>query len=339
MLKQFSLILSFIAGFVLPGYGCSATSHQNSAQDTRQPVTPTVPTQPNPVAQSDHHSAETGRLIWSGESAGYSLRWTTADLYVQSQAGTEKIFGPIAKKAFEEDAGDATGNSQSGGKQEQADCDLRRDFTLLSAVGTLVSFQDVDSPYCGGLHAGYSVRFTTIDLAKQGEVPFDQGEGVGDLDIDLTNPGRVIKLTDYFAEQDILRALLADRFIQKVLADSGVKVAPPGLAELQKAFAAAVERGYIDFQLRPDFLTRFVFHHIEGDKVAVRIGLPPFGGAGYHGKHKQLGVLLPIPPLLQQPLALAATRQQGFLMKDAPEISHKQMSSFTFKTGKGKGHK
>jgi hypothetical protein len=119
------------------------------------------------------------------------------------------------------------------------------------------------------------------------------------MNIDLAKPGKVTKLTDYFAEQDVLQALLADHVIQKALAGLSRQTAPRTLAELPELFAANdYALGDLDFELRPDFLTRFVFHHIEGDKIAVRLGLPPHSGAN-RSAHQQLGLLLTIPATLK----------------------------------------
>jgi len=48
----------------------------------------------------------------------------------------------------------------------------------------------------------------------------------------------------------------------------------------------------------------------------------------------QLGLLLPIPKALKEPLALAAIHQDGFLMRDVSRIANGQVTRFSFTTGK-----
>src|SRR5206468_2838286 len=91
--------------------------------------------------------------------------------------------------------------------------------------------------------------------------------------------------------------------------------------------ASGYALGDLDFELRPDVLTRFAFHHLEGDTVAVRLGLPPHSGA-IRTEHQQLGLLLPIPHSLKQELGLATSRQQRFLMSDGEQISNRRTTAF-----------
>ena len=154
------------------------------------------------------------------------------------------------------------------------------------------------------------------------------------MNVDLAKPGKIVKLTDYFAEQDVLQALLADRVVQKAIAGLNRPTLPRTLAELPELFAPNdYALGDLDSELRPDFLTRFAFHDVEGNKIAVRLGLPPHSGPS-RTEHQQLGLLLPIPESLRQDSALAASRRQGFLMLDAARISTGRATTFSFRTGK-----
>ena len=83
-----------------------------------------------------------------------------------------------------------------------------------------------------------------------------------------------------------------------------------------------------DLSLRPDFLTRFAFHHLEGDLVAVRLNLPSIAFAY---RSQQIGLLLPIPSELRQPFALAAIGHEGFFMKEAPRGIRNKLTKFSFK--------
>ena len=150
------------------------------------------------------------------------------------------------------------------------------------------------------------------------------------MNIDLGNPpSKVSKLTDYFPEEEILQALLKDRLIQDGLDSLAHPLKPRMLKELPKLFAA---QGYVlgssGFELRPDFLTRFAFHNVEGNQVAVWISV----SGGSTANQSQLGLVkitLNIPPGLRERLLMAQSRKEGFLMKDAEEIAHGKVTSFS----------
>ena len=151
----------------------------------------------------------------------------------------------------------------------------------------------------------------------------------------MDRPGKAVNLTDYFQESDILNALLADSVISEALKEAGVSTPPKTLAALPKVFA---KNGYLikgELSLRSDFLTRFAFHHLEGDMVAVRLNLTSIA-FGY--RSQQIGLLLPVPAALKQPLASAASGEEGFLMDSVPPGIRKQQTRFAFKIGAGAGH-
>jgi len=81
-----------------------------------------------------------------------------------------------------------------------------------------------------------------------------------------------------------------------------------------------LDDGFCSYELPEDFLTRFAFHHLEGDKVAVRLALPYFVEI-CRGKYLELDLLLPVPESLKEPLALAQTGKAGFLMQDQRPLS------------------
>jgi len=288
---------------------------------------------PVPAARSESSPTVSGATIWRGESHGIEIHWTTVDLFAKSDAKIERIWAPLVQKGFADFVAALTGGPPAT-KDRVLHCSYERRFKILSVVGTLVSFEDQYSDDCGGAHPSADTRFTTVDLSKPGNVQYARQEDTPMMNIDLAKPGKVTKLTDYFAEQDVLQALLADHVIQKALAGLNRQTAPRTLAELPELFAANdYALGDLDFELRSDFLTRFVFHHIEGDKIAVRLGLPPHSGAN-RSAHQQLGLLLTIPASLKQDLGLATSRQQGFLMIDAEQISNRQATAFRLSTDK-----
>ena len=233
------------------------------------------------------------KLIWAGSRTGVSLRWTTADLYSRSAGGKEKRhLSPLAQKEVEEfiaslDPGDRG-------------CEYGFSFRLLSVVGDLVSFAAHSGLFCGGAHPTLGVEFGVVNLAAG---------------------ATGARLTDLFPESEILVAMLADPVVKKALAEQPNSAPVRTLADLVERFASErYELGSTGYELGHDFVSGFAFHHIEGDKIAVRIGLPPLYGAN-HATQLQLGILLPIPDGLRQSLLLADQQREGFLMKDERRLS------------------
>ena len=264
-----------------------------------------------------------GKSIWKGVSGGFQIEWTTDDLVSTSGDKIERIFQPLAKRGYDEFVADIKGSLKN--------CDYRRDFKVLAIVGSLITFEDTEYSDCGGAHPSTEMRFTMIDLSRPGEVFYGHGENA--MDADLQKPGKVVKITDYFAESDLLNALLADRVIKRALAEAGVSSSPQTLSALPEIFA---RNDYVlnetELSLRPDFLTRFAFHHLEGEMIALRLHLPSIAFAY---RSRQLGLLLSIPAELRQPVALAATRREGFLMREPPPGIRNQFTRFAFKVGEG----
>ena len=314
MLKAILFLMLAVSCAAVVIDGCNSTSSQNSGSspqpETRQEIS--------------------GKPIWKGASGGFEIEWTTEDLFSRSGGKTERILQPLARRGYEEFSADVNRSDQTKGSPSN-NCDYRRNFEVLSIVGSLVTFQDTEYSDCGGAHPSTEMRFTLIDLGRPGEVFYGQEENA--LDVDLQRPGKALKITDYFAESDILNALLADRVIKRALAEGRVSSPPQSLAALPELFA---KNEYVlpetELSLRPDFLTRFAFHHIEGDMVALRLNLPSIA---FDYRSSQIGLLLPIPARLKQSLALAATGQEGFLMSNAPSANRNQITRFEFKVGEG----
>ncbi|MER3633119.1 MAG: hypothetical protein C4325_13985 [Blastocatellia bacterium] len=310
--------------------GCTVLGGCDALSSASAPVSG-ISTAIDPKRQGDAtHSRDSqkidGEIIWSGTSGGLNIWWTTRDLYVESPSGIQKIWGPLAQKGVEEFV---AANSDDGSDEPTPamNCDYDRYFKVLSVVGSLVSFKDSYLITCErAAHPDIDTRFTTIDLAKSGHLSYS-------WDVDLANLGKIIKLTDYFAEEDILRALLADRVVQKALVTVNAPAPPRTLEELVTLIKKD-DYSLGDYYLPTDFLTRFAFHHIEGNRVAIRLGLPPNSVAN-HAMHLQLELLLPIPDRLRAQLTLASERQEGFLMKDAEKIAGEQENEFGFRTDNG----
>jgi hypothetical protein len=255
--------------------------------------------------------------IWSGTSAGYTIQWTASDLVARSASGTAVIFSArqMARQDFANIEKDSDGH-----------CDYERSFTLLSVVGPLMSYEDDYFLSCERTaHPDGQSRFIAINLSKPAgsrrtaETPL---------------PGNVAKLTDYFPENEILKGLLADAVIQKALAGKRPRTLGELLKLIGDEFPTVAEDEKLCFTLEPDLLTRFAFHHVEGDFVAVRLGL---SGAGVcRDNLTQIGLLLPIPASLKAALAKAEAGGEGFLL--SRKIGAGRQTKFTAETKKRPAH-
>ena len=201
MLKEIPLIpLALVWSLVV--YACNSTAPHSS-----ETLPQVAATQPEQNASPQAWQQITGISIWKGRSGGIEIEWTTDDLFAKSVEKVDRIFKSLAKRGHDEFVVDI---SRDKTKDGPSNCEYRRDFEVLSIVGTLISFADTEYSDCGGTHPSTEVRFTTIDLVRPGDVLYGQGDNA--MDVDLRQPGRAVKLTDYFSESDILT-----RFLQTVL--------------------------------------------------------------------------------------------------------------------------
>lgn len=179
---------------------------------------------------------------------------------------------------------------------DTSDWEAAQSYTVLSVVGPWVSYEDNSGGFTGG--ALYADRiYVTEDVTK------DKALGA-------------FNLLDVFPEKDVLKALKADAFVKQHVDDEEAFKK----ARTVEALLGSLMPGGDCVGFQSDNVKRSVaFHHVEGNKVAVRIAF------GYErpvcrGKMFEVGVLLPIPASLRPALERARTRQEGFLMKDAKRV-------------------
>jgi hypothetical protein len=142
--------------------------------------------------------------------------------------------------------------------------------------------------------------------------------------------GKVAKLMDYFPEREVLRALQNSAVIKEALRGDS----PSSLAKLYKLLKEQnIWINKVPFIFPRDLLTRFAFHHLQGDKVAVRLGLPSIGGA-VRSLHAELDLWMPITPAWKKSLTLAASGKEGFLMQDQERLSRGEYTIMRFTKGK-----
>ena len=221
--------------------------------------------------------------IWSGDSGGVQIDWTTRAIAVR-RAGRKTVDLIAIPK------------SEPG-------CEGDLSVQILSVVGSIVSYEEFEGTTCEGAAHPSAITFYAA--------------------VDAAHPGRKLRLTDLFADADVLRALMADSVVQR----HAPKAAPRTAAELVTALSAS--QAECEYAFEKDLLNRFAFHHVEGDRVAVRIGLS-HGCEVARGKLTQLGILLPVPPKLKDALDRASSRTEGFLMRDGSLVSKGQTTSIQF---------
>lgn len=167
-------------------------------------------------------------------------------------------------------------------------------YKVLSVVGPWVSYETSISGYTGGAHPYAHEDYVTEDVTKK---------------------PATFSLLDVFAEKDVLKALKADTFIRKHIHDDDAFKK----ARTVKALMESLEPGEdcVGFLSGLDAVRRSVaFHHVEGNKVAVRIAFG-YDNEACRGNKFVVGVLLPLPVALRPAFERAAKREEGFLMKDA----------------------
>jgi len=133
---------------------------------------------------------------------------------------------------------------------------------------------------------------------------------------------RPVLLTELYDAAVIAEALRGDALVQRALKGRDV---PEGLDALVRALAETppVIEGKRCYSFPEDLMSRFVLHHEEGEKVAVRLGLPGAGPCRY--ELTELGLLLPRPTVLE-PAFEAAKREpelkdRSFFVVDRPEMA------------------
>ena len=262
--------------------------------------------------------ADAERLIFTGESGGFKLTWTTKDVVVRpAQASSRIVFSAksMAEQEFKNDTMVEEGEAPP-------DCEAGRQFTLLSVVGPLISYLDEATMSCrGAAHAMHSVSFRTLNLSE----PDPDGISSSGL--------KQMRLDNLFTEADLLRGFLAEPIIKKTIEGAGMPP-PRTLRNLDEQFLSSgildVNSGVGFVALEP--MSNFAFHHLDQNSVAIRICITPTSGPE-RGSFSQLGILLPTPQGLKQSLRQADSRQAGFLMKDYKNVSGNQTTRIDFTSG------
>jgi hypothetical protein len=271
-------------------------------------------------------------IIWSGQSGGFAIRWSDTDINAHPVAKPSAI--AFSTKTIGEQASKAWFESQKQyeepGEEEYSaenNCDFGTSYRLFSIVGPLLTFEYSESAVCSfAAHPDLQVRLITFDLSKSGDLLFSTSE------LDSANPGKAVLLTDFFAEAQILTALLQSRLIQQEIQRRKAKM-PVTLNQLAGALnepsTDTITTDDCGYSFPIDFASRFVFHDVENDKAIVRIALPSAIGA-CRASQLLLTIRLDIPDQLKLALAEAAAGKQGYLMKDLAKLGPPAQSDFPY---------
>ncbi|MEN9354481.1 MAG: hypothetical protein RL318_1806 [Fibrobacterota bacterium] len=173
---------------------------------------------------------------------------------------------------------------ESGGATKddpEPGCESNEVVVPRSLVGGIASWRSSSSGYCeGAAHPWAFSSFRTKILAT-------------DSSADLRR---------IFAESDLLAALRRDGVVKKLS-----PTPPTSLTDIENLNDSTCIMGF-----GSGMWTSFAFHHLQGDSVAVRIGLS-HGCEVARGSFTQLGILLPVPPAWKE--ALRAAERSGQLME------------------------
>ena len=219
----------------------------------------------------------------------------------------EPVFGSPRKFSYESWAEWSFRQEVAKWDDVDAGTACRRDIkvTPVSWLLPLLALREATYQSCGSeAHPGGETRYTTLWI---------------DLNEHSLGSPRPVVLTELYEAAVIARALSGDALVQKALKGREV---PAELGELVRALAETppvVEERHC-YAFPEDLLARFVIHHQEGEKVAVRLGLPGAGPCRY--QVTELGLLLPKPKLLEETFAWMKrepdSSYQSFFVADQP---------------------
>ena len=270
-----------------------------------------------------------GNVFWSGESNGFKITWSGSDLIAQKDAVVAFSARAFARQGLAHFVS-AVKDPTTG---KVPSCVYERRFRLVAVVGTLMSFSDRYYSSCEKeAHPGGETRFTTIDLAKHGGVAYKGPDSFGE--IEPSQPGMAVRLTDIFPEQDVYERLRADPLMTKTLDANTGEPTPRTLPELMKTLSGQRGRDQNCFVIPNDLLTRFAFYHVVDGRIEMQLGLP--GDGPCRDDLTQVGLLFSIPSNLKIPLEHAITGgAAGVLMKDVDRKTGESETIVRLRTGRG----
>lgn len=219
--------------------------------------------------------------IWSGDSGGYHWAWSSNNVTATRPGARTPS---LSLRALLKDEPDPTVQTSRS-----------RKVTVLSVVGPLVSVR-VEDEWDGGAHPSGETWYQTFDAR---------------------HPERDVTLTDYFPYAGLRKALFADRFVGGILRKKGRKEAPATSDQLEAELSGEVfGSGDFPYQFGDHALSQFSFHHLEGERVAIRLNVS-WWTEPFRFHTTEIGFLAAAPAELKSWLASASAGTAGFLTRTA----------------------
>jgi len=226
-------------------------------------------------------------IPWLQRIGTTRYRWDCKDLYAKHLPAKKVGLFALAAERY-----------KSSFEGEGGSCSVSTYFTPVAVVGDLVGYEFESGVYCGTVQGEW--WYTTVDVAK---------------------PTKPLDLRTFFTDDQILRAFLADpqlsSDIQRSVAEHKLPAVPTTLRDLSRfltKFDYQIYNGESYFEA--DYLTRFVFHHLDGDTIYIRVSATSTSTAG-RAIHQYAEIGLPIPDRLRDALRKANAREEGFLMNNS----------------------
>ncbi|MFP2933188.1 hypothetical protein ACLESO_50190 [Pyxidicoccus sp. 3LG] len=229
-------------------------------------------------------------LTWKVTGSDVTFEMSATDL--RGLRGGKQVFGLRSREA------DFLSNFKAEEGTDTFGWEGSQSMKVLSVVGPWVSYEQSDSGFTGGAHPYAGTTYITEDVTK------DKG---------------AFSLLGVFPEKDVLEALKADRFIRKHIRDEAAFKKARTVEALLQSLGAGEDCVGFEYGGLESVKRSVAFHHVEGNKVAVRISFG-YAAEACRGQHFVVGVLVPIPASLRPAFERAARREEGFLMKDAKAV-------------------
>lgn len=244
------------------------------------------------------------KTYWKAKIRKNKIRWSNKDLFVASSGKIGRIFTSFAEKEI--------GRYK---REFEANFENSQEFKLVSVVGDFVSFEHESTIFFANTAIRW--RLTTIDLSKQGDYYYPEILNTEDFVFSLADT-KVVCLTEIFSEKEIVKSLKNEPTIRKHLARKFDNInSIKGLYELIQKNNVFWENR--EFELSPDFITRFAFFSEENRKMEVRISLSPRFSYN-RGQQRYISLRFVTPPKLKKSLERARSRKLGLLMVNASKI-------------------
>ena len=254
-------------------------------------------------------AADTPR--WTVEPEGVTFEVTASDLRAWKGPATGAPSFSVAallaekKKEFDDYAKEQARDLEGPDPPEYGlgISDESVTFEVLSIVGPVLSCRETSGGYTAG--AAHPTGYQLVSVR------------------DLARPDASLRVADLFPEKAVVAALKADRWVRKFANPERGFARATTIEQLRATldtdWAQENEGGEegdcsLDVSFDDSFGRMFYFHHVEKDRVAVRILVPP--GSEWCNRAngpQEIGILLPIPESLRAHMGKAQRGEAGFL--------------------------